>query len=162
MGGVVMGHDHDGPLGVGRAELGEDVVGAALGKQTAEAALTGRQLVGDQGGRGSAGDGRKGAGEATAAPGGKPSDGAGASEQPDRPPEGAVGPRLLLDPDVAGAGLAELTREPFGGAPLALGRRAALLRAELVEPGTHPGCVRWGSEAGGSISGHAGKLPIGV
>ena len=50
VGGVVVGDDDDGALGLGVAELADDVVGGALGQDAAQAALAGREVVGDAGG----------------------------------------------------------------------------------------------------------------
>src|SRR4029077_11350793 len=49
VGGVVVGDEDDGALGLGGAQLAEDVVGGALGKDPAQAPLTGREVVGDSG-----------------------------------------------------------------------------------------------------------------
>ena len=67
VGGVVMGHQDHRPLGVGRPELGQYVVGGPLGQQASKAPPPRRHLVGGQRcGRRARCEG-PGAGEATAA-----------------------------------------------------------------------------------------------
>jgi hypothetical protein len=55
--GVVVGDEDDGALGLGRAELADDVIGDALGQQPAQRPFPGREVSRDPGGSGEAKDG---------------------------------------------------------------------------------------------------------
>ena len=87
VGGVVVGDDHHRPLGVGRAELADDVVGGAPRQQLSQRPLAGREVGGDPGG---AERPEQGPEQAPAAEGGDAAEGAEHGAEPERPPVGAV------------------------------------------------------------------------
>ncbi len=128
-------------------ELGEDLMGGALRQQAAEAPPPGRQLVGGQGARRRPRWRRRApARRRPAPPGGDPGEGTGAGQQAERPPEGAVGLGLLLDPGLPCSGLAQLAR-PATRPPGARPRRPRGARSRRADPAARaairpPGAAR--------------------
>ena len=121
MRGVVMGHDHDRPLGVGGPDLRQDVMGAPLREQLPEGARSGgisSAISADAAVPVSSGER---APQPPATTGGQARQRADACQQADRPPEGPVGHRLLLDAHLLGAGVAQRARQPLRRAPLPFG-----------------------------------------
>ena len=126
VGGVVVGVDDDGALGVGRPDLGHHVLGGWLGSSVpAEELMAGGDVVG----------GRRGAGQPDQRPE-EPSaargQGARRRRQPDGPPVAAVCP-FRLDPH-ARAGALEVGGNQFGRVALALGGRGPVDARQALDP----------------------------
>jgi len=136
VGGVVVGDQDDGPLGLRRAELADDVVGGAAGEEAPQVALAGRVVGGHPGGRGG---GERGAADALSPQGGDAADRPQPRADPERPPVGPMG-GLGLDPRL-GAELGEAGDQPLGGAPLALRGRGSLDPLQLLELRAQAGLV---------------------
>ena len=137
VGGVVVGDDDHRPLGVGRPDFADDVVGGAPRQQPPQRALAGREVGGDPAGADRAEQGPE---QAPAAQRGEAAEGAEHGADPERPPVGAVG-GLGLDPRL-GAELADLAEHPLGGAPFAVGGRGTLDLLELLDQSAQPVLVR--------------------
>ena len=151
VGGVVMGHEDDRPLGVGgpdlrRARGGRCVFGSSRRKRrrpggSSSAISAARSRAGRRGERRAS---------APAAAGREPGESAGARQQADRPPEGAVGLRLLLDAHRHGRPASRSAPASHSAARRSPSEAdSALERAELVEALAHPGRVGRGRDSGG-------------
>ncbi len=142
VGGVVVGDDDDGALGLGVAELADDVVGGALGQQPGAGAAA-RAGSRRRCRRRRSPPARRRAARRPRSPASAPSAPRRGAE-PERPPVGAVR-RLGLDPRL-GAELGEAADQPLGRPALALGGRRAVDLLQFLEPLAQPisssGCHR--------------------
>jgi hypothetical protein len=137
IGRVVVGDDDHRPPSVGGPEFADDVVGRPFAQRLAQAALAGREVIGDSGRANRAQSGT----EQTAAPQrGNPAKGTQSGADAERPPVGPVR-RLRLDSRL-GPELGEAFDDPLGGAALAFGGGGAVDLLELLQPLAQPGLVR--------------------
>ena len=146
--GVVVGDEHDRALRAAVARLRDDVVGRPPRQQAAEDVRPARDVVGDPGGGRRARRGGQGPRRAPAASGGQARQPGGRGHQPERDPIGAVR-RLLLDPSVSTRTIQALA-DPLRGPALAVGRRRALDRRQVLDGG---------AEALGGVRHRRGRLP---
>ena len=134
VGGVVVGDEDDRALGVGVAELADDVVGGALGEEAAQPPLAragSRRRCRRRRPRRAASPSRRRPRSAS-----DRAERAQRGADPQRPPVGAVG-GLGLDPRL-GAELGEARDQPLGGPALAVGGGRPVDPLQFLEPLPQP------------------------